>query len=66
MVKIFFRSDSYVITSFWIPSNLGESVLYCAIIKLRMFRGYISITEASAEAKTYVICNCTLFSDFSN
>ena len=36
------------------------------VIKLRMFRGYISIIEASLEAKTQIISICVLFSDFSN
>ena len=44
-----------------------ENLLFTvAIIKLRMFGGRNSKIGACMEAKTQVISNCTLFSDFLN
>ena len=62
MVEISLRNDSHVTTSLW-NTSLGE---YVPIIKLRMFGGYISVTEASIEAKIQVISICTLFFDLSD
>ena len=59
LVKIFLQNDSYVTTSFSNNGNLGQSVLYCANITLRMFGGYISVIGASTEAKTQVASICT-------